>query len=213
MNKSLLITRPDHDLVTKYLCVWSGDIVTLAHRKGFVVYDLKGKKANRRQFESYFSAHHPVLLFLNGHGNSRSITGHNNESLVEQTSDLQGTIVYARSCDAGLILGMQLVNMGTRSFIGYRRKFFCGYSPEKITKPHQDPIARLFLEPSNLILSTLIKHHTAEEAHRRSKDAMYKNFRRMVSSTASYEERYAARWLWSNINCQVLLGDPQAKTA
>jgi len=68
-------------------------------------------------------------------------------------------------------------------------------------------LAKLFLEPSNSIAMVLLKGHTVQEAHNRSRAAMYKNFRKMVSSAASYEERFAARWLWSNLKNQVLIGN------
>ena len=119
--------------------------------------------------------------------------------------------MYARSCEVGQNLGSKLITNGAKSFIGYKRKFFVGYTPEKITKPLDDSIAGLFLKPSNLVVSTLLKSNTAEEAHKRSQKQMYRNFRKMVSSTASFEERYSARWLWSNLNNQVLFGDRVGK--
>lgn len=210
-NKPLLVTRPYHDPVTRYLCVWSEQVVALAKSKGFIAYDLKGDKSRRSNFESYLVAKNPAFLFLNGHGSAEIIAGHNNEPLIDMASSSKRTIIYARSCDAGRVLGPHLVKNGVQSFIGYKRKFICGYSPDKILKPRQDPIARLFLEPSNLVASTLIKGHTTSEAHDRSRNAMYRNFRKMISSASSYEERYAARWLWANMNSQVLFGSPNGK--
>ncbi|HEY4527161.1 MAG TPA: hypothetical protein VJK53_04955 [Candidatus Paceibacterota bacterium] len=197
--------------MTKYLCVWSEEVIVMAQKKGINTLDLKGKKASRKEFESYVKAHNPSVIFLNGHGNSVAITGYNNEPIVDGMSALSGAIVYARSCDAGRDLGPVLIGRGTRAFIGYSRKFILGYLPDKIMHPINDPIARLFLEPSNLAVTTMLKGKTAAEAHTRSKEAMYKNFRRMLSSAATYEERFAARWLWSNINGQVLLGDSEAR--
>lgn len=203
---SILITRPDHDPLMRYFYAWSEEIVSLARNKGVTIYDLKSKKATRANFESYIQ-HHPRLVFINGHGSTEVIMGYNNEPLVDMASNFQGLIMYARSCDAAKNLGVHLVKNGVVSFIGYKRKFFCGYSPDKTTKPLKDRIAELFLVPSNLVVSTLLKGHSAGEAHLRSRTAMYKNFRRMVSSAASYEERFASRWMWSNINNQILLGN------
>ncbi len=207
-SNSVLVTRPDHDVVTKYLCAWCEDMIALARQKSREVYDLKGNRANRDEFESYTGHRDPSFLFLNGHGNADVITGYNDQPLVDRTSRLVGMVVYARSCDAGQSLGPYLVHNGTKTFIGYKRKFVCGYLQEKVTRPREDSVARLFLDPSNLVVSTLIKGHTAEEAHRRSLDAMQRNFRKMISTAASYEERYAARWLWGNMSNQVLCGDP-----
>ena len=209
-TKTVLITRPDHEPVTKYLCLWSEEILTLTEHKGISIYDLRGKKASRKIFESFMSKHSPALILLNGHGNAEIITGYDNEPIVDENSVMVWSIVYGRSCDAGQKLGDKLVNKGARTFIGYKRKFILAYTPDKMMKPLEDPIARLFLEPSNLVATSLIKGNTTLEAHRRSREAMNKNFRRMLSSVASFEERHAAPWLWSNLNSQVLIGDQTA---
>lgn len=211
MNKSILVTRPDHDLITKYFHMWSQDIIDFAKSKNIVVYDLRGKKSNRKEFVSYISKRCPSIVFLNGHGNATIFTGYNNEPIINSESVLENSIIYARSCEVGQNLGLKLVENGAKVFIGYNRKFFCGYTQEKITKPLEDKIASLFLEPSNLVVLTLLKNNNAEEAHKRSKEHMYKNFRRMISSTATFEEKYSARWLWSNFNSQVIFGDSLAK--
>lgn len=210
-SKSILITRPNHDHITNYLYFWVEEVIKLAQRKGFFVYDLRGKKASRKQLESYVQKNKPSFLFLNGHGSAITITGNDDEPLIDLSSSVLGRVIYARSCDAGQKLGADLVKKGTETFIGYDRKFIFGYTPLKITRPEDDDIAKLFLEPSNLVASTLIKGHTTIEAHNRSKDAMYKNFFRMVSSGATDEERYAARWLWGDIKSQVLIGDENSR--
>ena len=188
MNKSMLITRPDHDPITKYFCAWSESVVNFAKEKSLNVYDLKGKKSNRREFISYVKNHAPSVIFLNGHGNADIVSGYDNEPLigVDNCAFLNNSIIYTRSCEVGQSLGPQIVKNGAKAFIGYRRKFFCGYSPDKITRPLDDSMARLFLEPSYLVVSTLIKNNSVEDAHARSKKAMYKNFRRMVSSSWVY---------------------------
>ena len=211
-NKSFLITRPDYDLVTKYLCLWSQEVISTAESKSFAFYDLKGVKATKSKLDSYINSHNPGFIFLNGHGNTNIITGHDHEVIIQEDSKLGEAIVYARSCDSGERLGGILVaKKSVRAFVGYRRKFILGYTPEKMMKPLEDEIAKLFLEPSNLMGTIILKGHKVSDAHNRSKEAMYQNFRRMVSSSASFEERHAARWLWSNINSQVLIGDGEAQ--
>lgn len=175
------------------------------------VYDLEGVKANVKNFISYVTEKRPSFIFLNGHGNADVITGNENEVLVNSLSRLDDCVIYARSCDAAENLGVTLVENGAKAFIGYSRKFTIGYTPENIYDPLGDPVASLFLEPSNLVASTLVKGHTVLEANTRSKGAMYKNFRKMISGAATFEELHAAQWLWSNLKGQVLLGDPDAK--
>ena len=172
MNKSLLITRPNHDNTTNYLYYWSVSVVDEAKKKGFDVYDLFGKKADKE----------------------------NKAQFVNKS------IIYARSCDAGSVLGRELVKEGAMAFIGYVRKFIFAYTSSKITKPLQDSLAGLFLEPSNLVVTTIIKGHSVLVADQRSKASMLANFRKMISTSAAYEEKFAARWLWGNIKNQVVLG-------
>lgn len=210
-NRGLLITLPHYDAVTRYLAAWSKSVMALALEKRIPVYDLKGDAATRARFESYVSAQKPSCIFLNGHGNAREIAGHKDEVIVDRRSAVGAPVIYARSCDAGQILGQLLVDKDGATFIGYTRKFIFGYTPDYMTRPLKDTMAALFLEPSNVVVSTLLKGNMAQEAHTRSKAAMYRSFRRMISSAASYEERYAARWLWGNITSQVLIGDPQRK--
>lgn len=210
-SKAILVTRPRHDVTTDYLSAWSTEVVKLARAKGHQVYDLVGAKATRKNFESYVQARRPEFLFLNGHGNADTITGHENEPILDTSSKIPATVIYARSCDAGQTLGPHLTRDSGTVFIGYRRKFMFGYLADHIMRPIKDPLAKLFLTASNLIASTLLKGHTVEEAHERSKNAMYRNFRDMVFSTASYEERIAARWMWGNFQSQVLLGNPKQK--
>lgn len=212
MNKSLLVTRPDYDPATHYLYNWTELVIDEANKKQIRVYDLKDKKATRNMTISFLRAKHPGFLFFNGHGDSQCIVGDKNELLLDDTIDnnlLIGCILYARSCDSGKFLGSKLVQKGAAVFIGYNRKFLVVTTNVNLHNPLTDPLARLFLAPSNLIPTTILKGHSAEEAHNRSRREMMKNFFKMISSAASFEERYAARWLWSNIHSQILLGNSQ----
>lgn len=154
----------------------------------------------------------PAVLFLNGHGSATTITGQDLEPLLEvgKKSAVAGTIIYARSCNAGIILGKTLIKDGAKAFIGYNQKFILGYDSEKRIRPLIDSMAKLFLAPSNLVVTTLIKGQTAREAQDRSRQAMLKNYRKITSAAASYRKRYVARWLWSNYKSQVLYGDAGA---
>ena len=211
MSKSLLITRPRYDLITSYFYVWSESIINFAKNKMIPVYDLRETKATKNNFESYISARKPSLIFVNAHGNPQEILGQDGEVIIDKKSSKIDSIIYARSCDAAQILGSILIQNGIKTFIGYTRKFILGYKPNCISAPLTDNLAKLFLEPSNSIATILLKGHSAQVAHNRSRAQMYKYFRKMISSTATYEERYAARWLWSNFKSQVLIGSNEQK--
>ncbi len=213
MNSCVLITRPDHDIATNYLYLWTEDIVKLSNKKGKTL-DLKGKKATLKNFKSYIEKHQPAFIFLNGHGNEQEITGYDNEVLVKmgQNEDLlKNKIVYARSCNAAKVLGEKLAKESGVTFIGYVNSFILGRVPAKVGHPLNDEVARLFIQPSNLISITIIKGHEAGEAYRKSQEAMMKNFFFMLSSRANDNQRDAAPYLWNNRKNQVLLGNQNAK--
>lgn len=189
-------------------------VIKEARQKGMNVFDLTDNKADYKTFKSYIEKHEPFLVFFNGHGNKEVITGDNNESLVEADKNeklLFGKMVYARSCDAGAYLGEKCIQTGTLVFIGYRKKFTLGYSPSKISNPLKDEIARLFLEPSNLVPISLIKGNIAKDAYRKSQNTMWRNFQFMLSTKATSAQKDAAPYLWANRKYQVLLGNENAK--
>lgn len=211
MSSALLLTRPNYDIGTNYLYKWSEAAVNPTF--GFKILDLKGSKANRVNFASYIKKHQPSIVFFNGHGSKNAICGHNDEVIIESNNNeylLRGSIIYARCCDAAKQLGLDCVKVGTLAFIGYNRKYILGFSNSHFTRPLSDPVARLFLEPSNLIIRSLLKGNTVSEAHQKSQRVMHKNLRFMVSSSASEDQRDAAPYLWADINSQVVIGDPEA---
>jgi len=213
-NKSLLITRPNHDLATTYLFYWSKFVLGEAKKRQIQIFDLKGKKANRKELTSYIKKHKSKLVVFNGHGAEDSITGYNNRVIMKTSKDaklLSQKIVYARSCDAAKKLGPTSIKKKAIAFIGYKRKFLFGYSPSKISQPLRDGIAKLFLEPSNLVPISLIKGNTVEKSFQKSQKAMWKNFHYMFSSKALQVEREAAPYLWMNRKYQTLLGSKSAK--
>ena len=213
MNKGLLITRPNHDLATTYLYQWCIPLIKEAEASSSQVLDLSGKKANQALLISYIKKNKPGIVFLNGHGGPDFICGYDNEVLVGLTNCeqlLSKCIVYARSCESGLELGPYCIQKGTIAFIGYSKKYVVGYSEEKRTRPLNDDVARLFLEPSNLIPFTLIKGNRVKIAYAKSQELMQKNINFMLSSEATPDQRDAATYLWRNKKYQVALGNLEA---
>lgn len=96
MSKSLLVTRPNYDQTTNYLYFWSALVIKEAKKRGIDVYDLSGKKATKNNFDSYLKSRKPRLLFLNGHGDEKTITGHDFEPILEsgKKEPVEGTIMY-----------------------------------------------------------------------------------------------------------------------
>ena len=213
MIKAILITRPNYDSITNYLFYWTMFVIKEAQKKNIKVLDLKGNKANKKTLTSYIKKHIPALVFFNGHGNANSITGENEEILVETTQNeniLSGKIVYARSCDAGDKFGPSIIAKGTIAFIGYKKKFTVGYTPAKMTRPLEDSVAKLFIEPSNLVPISLLKGNKVKDVYSKSQKAMFKNLQFMLSTNASSAQKDGTPYLWINRKYQVALGDQEA---
>lgn len=212
-NKGFLITRPRHEILLNLLFHWSKLVIDEAQAKQFRIFDLEGDKANRKTFVSYIMKNKPSLVFFNGHGSDDVITGHNNAVLIETnngTELLKGAVVYARSCNAAKGLGAKAIKKGCRAFIGYRHKFVVAHSTVDISRPFEDELAKLFIEPSNLVPISLLKGNSAGEAYKKSQRAMRRNFSFMQSSAATWEQQSLASYLWGNIRAQVVLGNQEA---
>ncbi len=90
-------------------------------------------------------------------------------------------------------------------------RFWLFLSKSRTTLPLLDPVAKFFLEASNLLPISLIKGHTVERAHQKSRGAMLKNYLYMQSSRASQEQHEAAGFLYLNYLSQVVYGNRAAK--
>lgn len=214
MYRCILITRPNCDPLTNYLYYWCNPVIYEAKKKCFTILDLSSKKANKKCFESYPKKNKPSLFFLNGHGSSECVTGDEIKPLVEvgkNESIFNKAIVYARSCNAAKLLGIKSVEKGAIAFIGYIDKFYLGYKQSRITEPLKDSLAKLFLEPSNLIPISLLKGNSVNKSYEKSQNAMKKNLSHMLSTNASNEEKDCAFALFSNIKNQKIVGDDKAR--
>ena len=211
--KKFLITRPEHDDTTYYLSNWSKKIIEVANSKGIKLFDLHREKAKRAEVTSIIEKQSPGLIVFNGHGDDNCVTGHKQEVLVEagkNESLLKERITYAVSCRSAKLLGPKSVAAGAKAYIGYDDDFVFIYSPEKITQPLNDETAKLFLEPSNELIISLIKGNTTEESHKRSQEFFKDRMKKVLSSESTSEETSMVRYLWWDMVHQVCLGDQKA---
>lgn len=210
MSKSLLVTRPDYDITTKYLYYWTTSIIIFAKNKLIPTFDLTRNKANKTNVDSYIKRHQPKLLFMNGHGSATTITGQNSITLVDINDNFKyfaNLILYARSCRSAITLGQKMVDQGLSAYIGYVSDFIFFHDDQYHNQILKDPYAKIFLAPSNLIITTLLKGKTVGEAHTRSLKLMRKYLRTLLASSTTAEQRGIAPFLWSNINSQVVIGN------
>lgn len=211
MSKSLLITRPEHDLTTRYISKWSEKIIKEAQNKRVEITDLQKEKANKERVLGILKkkAKLTMLVVFNGHGNDSAVTGHNNEPLItkDNASALASKIVYARSCQSAKGLGQAAVTAGAIAYLGYQEDFIFLIDEDKISKPLEDNKAALFLEPSNYVVTSLLKGHSVANANNRSKNLFRKNIEKLLVEKSSSDNFYAAGFLYWNMTNQVCLGN------
>lgn len=210
----LIVTRPQHDITTRYLSSWAGEIINFAKKKGIEVCDLVREKANRAEFEGRVKKIKPEAIFLNGHGSDDCVTGHNNDEIVSAEKNyniLNDKITYALSCNSGKKLGPKVTEGGTATYIGYSDEFIFVGDSNYVHRPADDPKAKPFREASNQVMFSLLKGNNAKDASERSKNKFKDNYIRLSSSNADPDSLQAAQCLWWNMTHQVCLGDVNAK--
>lgn len=165
----ILITRPLYDKTTHYLFHWSDILVKEAERFS-VVYNIMKKRVNRKTIDGFLRKQSPKIVIFNGHGNASLMAGQDNETLIssENAQLLAHKIVYMRACEAGQILGKEIINAGAKGFIGYTASFMFPYDRDMVSRPLQDEVAKPCLECSNQVGLGLIRGNTAKEAHEAS---------------------------------------------
>jgi hypothetical protein len=200
INSSLLATCPDYDRMTRYLSAWANSLITELENKGMTVYALRGKDANRKKFEGMVVKQKPSIIFINGHGNTDIIVGHESEPLVDPTnaSLLIGSCVYAVSCKSAKSLGKLAVQSGATGYIGYEEDFILVTNLDKTRHPLEDKTAGLFLEPSNQIVRTLAKGHNVPSALNKGKKAFSESIKKALNSDVqSDDDKYIPYLLWN----------------
>ncbi|OGF38218.1 hypothetical protein A2482_04090 [Candidatus Falkowbacteria bacterium RIFOXYC2_FULL_48_21] len=204
MSHSLLVTRPNFDLTTRYISAWAKKVIDFAKEKGVKVFDLDRARANRKEFESMVKRNNPAIIFLNGHGDYDVVDGQDNETLVragENEKMLCAKVVYALSCRSGKILGPSSIERGAEAYIGYTEDFIFLYDDEKRTRPEQDKTVEMFLEPSNQVVVSLLKNHTPMEACNNAKRAFSKRIGKLLTSNSTDLGGAAVKYLiWDRHN-------------
>lgn len=209
----ILITRPEHDPLTRHLSHWNSKVIEIAKSKGNDVLDLHKEKANRKEFEGRINKISPSLLLLNGHGDDLSIAGHNNEILIKTGDNeylLKERITYAVACSSAKVLGLSCIGANT-AFIGYNELFILNLDRTCLGNPLLDTRAEKFLDPSNRVAISLIKGHTSGEASEISRRAFKRNIIELLANPTNPNALEDAKDLFWNMNHQVCLGDVNTK--
>jgi len=210
----LIVTRPQHDLTTRYISSWAQEVIDLANKKRVDVIDLQKEKANKNELVGRIKKVSPSIVFLNGHGTDSSIKGHDDETLVHEGENeevLFGRITYSLSCSSAKMLGSRVARNRNTAFIGYSDDFIFSIDKDSLLRPEADSRAKPFKESSNQIMVSLLKGHTAGEAVERSKKLFLEHHASLVASTTDQDSLMTMQCLWWNMKHQVCLGDESLK--
>lgn len=156
----------------------------------------------------------PELIFFNGHGNEAMVTGQNEEVIIEAGKNetlLKNAVTYALSCRSARILGTRAVQAGARAYIGYNEDFVFMFISEKRTRPYEDKLAGLFLDPSNQVVRSLLKGHSIYEACASSKRYFMGNIRKLLNSQTPTKDAAAVRYLLWDMKYLTYHGKPTQK--
>jgi len=207
----ILVTRPGHDVTTRYISKWSERVIDEARSKGHDVVDLDGERATRERFLGILNKKSPRLLVLNGHGNQDMVFGYDNEPILLSSDDaVEGKIIYARSCQSAKKLGKASVSFGAVAYLGYDEDFVFIIDNTKTARPLEDKTAELFLGPSNYLPISILKGHSVESANKRSKGQFIRNIEKLLVAGPSNDDYYAVRYLLWDMRHQVCLGNSNA---
>ena len=217
MKNSLLVTRPAYDDATSYLYHYAGEVINYAREKDINVLDLERPRLTKKNFTKIVSDKNPYVIFFNAHGDSTCIYGDkidaDEEILIEENVNhdlLNNKVVYARACYAGASLGEACVKIGG-CFIGYESPFTFWIDANWSATPLKDETAKLFLEPSNMIVLSLLKGNSVREAVEKSVNLTKKNIMKLMSDQKEPGYMASIMALWSNLEGQVVLGDKDMK--
>ncbi len=176
MAKALFV-RPSHDDVTSYLYFYSKELVEYSNSHGLTTINKEKESATSEIIVPLIIKNDPSFIMFNGHGSPDLICGHNDEIIIQKKRNhhlLKDKLTYSLSCSSAAGIGSAVADDQT-VFIGYSNEFALGMDINCQTSIFRDKRAKLFLEPSNLLVKSLLKGNSAKEAVDKAKELMKKN--------------------------------------
>lgn len=210
--KKTLFVRPSHDDVTSYLYYFSKELVKESDLKGFTTLNKEKEKANKKIVIEIIEKHNPDFIMFNGHGSPTVICGHDNEPIIEYGKNhnvLKNKIIYSLSCSSAAELGKRVADDKT-TFIGYVDEFALGMDITCQATIYRDKRARLFLEPSNLLVKSLLKGNSVTQAVIKAKQLMKENISRLRTDPSPDAKDYLP-YIFNNYLILESFGDGEAK--
>jgi|SRR3989338_8398434 len=167
MVKKFIVTRPNWDIMTSYLYDFSKTIIkSVKETKDIHLTSIENNEVNRINFENSVKKENPKLIFLNGHGDKKSVAGHENEIILDEKNInlAKDKIIYALACDSLEDLGKTAVKEGAKSYIGYKASFMIVRDPSRESNPSKDNNALPFRRACNTLINSLVIGSSVEES-------------------------------------------------
>src|SRR3990167_1785295 len=98
-----------------------------------------------------------------------------------------------------------------RERANYKDDFILIYLEECRTRPAEDKLAGLFLDPSNLVASSLLKGHTAGKSVLRARQEFFRNIQKLLTSKTKTEDSSILRYLLWDMKNLTLCGNGDKK--
>jgi len=123
--KLVVATSPSHDEPNQGLGSWMVDIVEhIENIDDLEIEVLSATDATPEKLFESIANRNPDFIALNGHGDYKSVYGHDDVLLVCSDNDLEGfsgRIIHALACDAGKELGPALKDLNAQVLLGDAR--------------------------------------------------------------------------------------------
>ncbi len=208
----ILFSRPDHDSTLAYLYYYSKGLVDYSKNKKHKTLNREKEHANRKEIINLIKKQNPNFIMFNGHGDPDIIAGHKNEIIISKANSeiLSNALIYSLTCSSGQKLGKLIVTKGAICFIGYNKDFNLGKDPNSEASPRRDKIAKLFLEPSNILVKSLIDGCSVKVAIERAKEKMRENIWYLSTTKDFLEAPFYAPFLFGNYISLISYGDVKA---
>ena len=213
MVKQFLITRPRHDKETSYLYSFTKAIIQIVkENKTLRLTELECSKANRKEVESSLSTEDQTLAFFNGHGDKKTVYGHNNTPILDQ-NNIQLTkekMIYALACSSLVELGELAIQNGAKVYIGYRDEFMWVGDPSTSSIPDKDKNATPFRKVCHVLIHSLVTGISAGKSLEKTKA----EYRKLIKTYGTSEDDpfgdvaaigLALSW---DLTCLDMVGDP-----
>jgi len=209
-QKKVLVTRPDYDTPTNFISHAAQEVVDCANSHGHDVLEIRGPDVIKKEVEGRIKKKNPKLVLINGHGDSNSLMGHEDEPIIALEDNhkiLKSKITYALACGSAENLGRACGKFKNTAYIGYRGRFMFGSDKHSTSAtPGKDAIAKDFLEAANCVSISLIKGNTVRDAYNKSQEAFAEKVRYYMRQESA-DSTEIAMWLMLDRQRQVCCGN------